>query len=152
MGFSRRDLAPVVAIAVGTLAGVAVTTAFVSRAAYDIEVNVHRDLLDAVVVESVTETVRVRPGTQAVLRLRDDAGRLHIRGGPPSASSGGIQPLVYVDGIRIQRSEMEDLDPDAIDRIEIVKGGAAEDLFGPQATGGVIQIFLKATAGGSGGN
>ncbi len=38
---------------------------------------------------------------------------------------------------------LDTLDPDTIDRIEVVKGGAAEALYGERAAGGVIQIYTK---------
>jgi hypothetical protein len=54
-------------------------------------------------------------------------------------------PLIYIDGKRIGRGEeaLEGLSPDEIDRIEVIKGKAAEAAFGEAASGGVIQIFLK---------
>ena len=58
------------------------------------------------------------------------------------ASVEGEQPLIYVDGIRIN-SGLPDLDPSSIERIEVIKGQAAHDLYGDEASGGVIQIFLK---------
>ena len=62
-----------------------------------------------------------------------------------------IAPLIYVDGIRIDPSEtegetsgfLEGIIPDNIDRIEVIKGAAAKDLYGEEAAGGVIQIFTK---------
>ncbi len=53
------------------------------------------------------------------------------------------QPIVYVDGVRLENGSVEDLSPDQIERIEVVKGAAALELFGEDAHGGVIQIFLK---------
>ena len=53
-------------------------------------------------------------------------------------------PLIYIDGIRV--NEMPDLDPDAIERIEVLKGAAAAALYGEEASNGVVQIFLKADA------
>lgn len=66
-------------------------------------------------------------------------------------------PLLYVDGVRIRSEEdlkfatevylgdvetgqMEKL-AQSIDRIEVLKGPAAEKLYGDEAAGGVIQIF-----------
>jgi len=59
---------------------------------------------------------------------------------------GDLQPLLYVDGVRMEgdrESVLSGIDREHIDRIEVVKGEAAIRLFGDQATGGVIQIFLK---------
>lgn len=88
-----------------------------------------------------------------VIRIRGDADAVE-----PSAevqvrerrrvrfeSNGeAIEPLVYVDGVRFEGG-VESLDPDEIERIEVVKGAAALELFGEAAGGGVIQIFMKNT-------
>jgi len=66
-------------------------------------------------------------------------------GGVPAVTGVG-EPLVYVDGVRLagaRRAALDDLDPDLIDRIEVLKGEAADRLFGPDAANGVIQIFMK---------
>ena len=62
-------------------------------------------------------------------------------------TSDGPEPLVYIDGERVERSAMEELDPDRIDRVEVLKGQAAEGLYGPDAVGGVVQIFTKDGSG-----
>jgi len=74
------------------------------------------------------------------------------------------QPLVYVDGVRTRSDEyprngiftgttqrganaygspINDINPEDIDRVEIVKGAAAATLYGTDAAAGVIQIFTK---------
>ncbi|MDZ7780476.1 MAG: TonB-dependent receptor [Gemmatimonadota bacterium] len=76
----------------------------------------------------------------------------------------GSQPLVYVDGVRVYgeaypsmhgrdamsgrgaataSSAINDINPDNIERVEIVKGPAATTLYGTEASAGVIQIFTK---------
>jgi TonB-dependent starch-binding outer membrane protein SusC len=65
-------------------------------------------------------------------------------------------PLIYVDGVRIANeptragwggrgfiSPLQDIAPEDIDRIEVVKGAAATTLYGTEASNGVIQIFTK---------
>jgi TonB-dependent starch-binding outer membrane protein SusC len=88
---------------------------------------------------------------------------LTIRG----TSSFGLdqRPVVYVDGLRIDGNKSEwgwmagaaccdfdggggqdrlgDINPEEIERIEILKGAAAATLFGSEASAGVIQIFTK---------
>lgn len=60
-------------------------------------------------------------------------------------------PLIYVDGVRTQQEFFDEIEPNQIERIEIVKGEAAIAMYGDDATGGVILIFLKPdAAGGSG--
>ncbi len=87
---------------------------------------------------------------------------IRLRGATSLALSN--QPLIYVDGVRTRSDEyprngifqgatqrgansygspLNDINPDDIDRIEVVKGAAATTLFGTDAAAGVIQIFTK---------
>ena len=59
-----------------------------------------------------------------------------------SALAGDETPLIYVNRVRIGHA-LPDLDPESIERIEVLKGEAARAIFGDEAAGGVIQIFLK---------
>jgi len=89
--------------------------------------------------------------------------RIRIRGA--ASLSMNDQPLIYVDGIRVNNatgdgpktqgygsgivSRLGDFSPDEIESIEIVKGPAAATLYGTEATNGVIQIFTKSGAKGA---
>jgi TonB-linked SusC/RagA family outer membrane protein len=67
------------------------------------------------------------------------------------------EPLLYVDGVRVnndpaagpnirqgrQVSRMNDINPEDIQSIEIIKGPAAATLYGTEASSGVIQIITK---------
>ena len=94
-------------------------------------------------IEAMDEEGVARTEAEAEKRARE---LLHAR-----AYGMDDTPLIYVDGVRVDRlSDMEGsssliptLDPDAIDRIEILKGPAAKELYGEEAANGVIQIFLK---------
>ena len=79
---------------------------------------------------------------------------IRLRGNSSTALSN--QPLIYIDGMRAKSeptssqngaedpySPLNDLNPDDIDRIEVVKGPAATTLYGSEAASGVIQIFTK---------
>src|SRR5439155_22427982 len=46
-------------------------------------------------------------------------------------------------------SRLDDINPEAIDHIEILKGAAAATLYGTEASAGVIQIFTKKGSRGS---
>jgi TonB-dependent starch-binding outer membrane protein SusC len=81
-----------------------------------------------------------------------EGARIRIRGS--SSLSQNNEPVIYVDGIRVDRSastyapqgnpaKLDDIPPDAIERIEILKGAAAATLYGTEASNGVIQIFTK---------
>ncbi|MDQ6770115.1 MAG: SusC/RagA family TonB-linked outer membrane protein [Gemmatimonadota bacterium] len=90
---------------------------------------------------------------------------VRIRGVSSFALSN--QPLIYVDGVRIDNSQStgpdnitnqdfgantttrwNDMNPDDIESIEIVKGPAAATLYGTEAANGVIQIITKKGAQG----
>ncbi len=83
--------------------------------------------------------------------------KIRIRG--TSSLSMTNQPLVYVNGVRVNStggfapgvatgglgspSALANINFDAIERVEILKGPAAATLYGSQANAGVIQIFTK---------
>ncbi|HBD98499.1 MAG TPA: hypothetical protein DC060_09905 [Gemmatimonadetes bacterium] len=52
-------------------------------------------------------------------------------------------PLIYLDGVRVNSDLLDDLDQDLIERIEVIKGQRAYELYGDAAAAGVIQIFTK---------
>lgn len=87
----------------------------------------------------------------------DQEPKIRIRG--TSSLSMSNQPLIYVDGVRVNGSGgfapgfdagglgspsgLSNINFDAIDRVEILKGPAAATLYGSQANAGVMQIFTK---------
>lgn len=86
----------------------------------------------------------------------DPAGGISIRLRGASTISGSSDPLYIVDGIIISNSSNElidlggnsqnrlaDLNPNDIDKIEIIKGAAAAAIYGSRASNGVVQIFTK---------
>src|SRR5438034_1344111 len=97
--------------------------------------------------------VLIQPATGAV----GSGSRIRIRGA--SSFSIGNQPLLYVDGVRVDAdfatgptnqafgsssiSRFNDFNPDDIESIEIVKGPAATTLYGTEASNGVIQVITK---------
>ncbi len=86
--------------------------------------------------------------------------QIRIRGS--SSLSQLNEPVVYIDGIRMDRSaigmaggdqaqpsRLDDIPPESIERVEILKGAAAATLYGTEASNGVIQIFTKKGRAGS---
>jgi TonB-linked SusC/RagA family outer membrane protein len=82
------------------------------------------------------------------------ASRINIRGA--SSISLSNEPLVFIDGVRMQSSQrtfvgvggqtisaLNDINPSDIESIEVVKGPAAATLYGADASAGVIQIITK---------
>ena len=86
--------------------------------------------------------------------------RVRIRGSNSVSLSN--DPLIIVDGIRVNNDEgatsigvggqvpsrLNDINPDDIENVEIIKGPAAAALYGTAASNGVIQITTK--RGGAG--
>ena len=83
--------------------------------------------------------------------------RIRIRGA--SSLSLGNAPVVYVDGIKVnseattgsatRSSRFDDINPDEIENIDILKGPAAATLYGTEAANGVINITTKKGKAGS---
>lgn len=102
--------------------------------------------------EAVTESV-VAEGFQGKLRKIPSEGVTPQGEGTavyrlrPTAEAGRVTraPLVYIDGLRAPEGKraLEGLNPDDIDRVEVIKGPAAVEVFGEEASAGVVQIFLK---------
>jgi TonB-linked SusC/RagA family outer membrane protein len=83
------------------------------------------------------------------------ASRIRIRG--LSSASLSNDPLLYVDGIRVNErgvpltaanggespSFLDDINPEEIESIEVIKGPSAATLYGTQAANGVIRITTK---------
>lgn len=86
--------------------------------------------------------------------------QLRVRG--TSSMTLTNEPIVYIDGIRMdaassqgptQRggagvSRLNDLNPEDIASIEVIKGPAAATLYGTEASNGVVQIITKRGASG----
>ena len=85
---------------------------------------------------------------QAVQEPSERVPMIRIRG---SASLGErAEPVIYIDGVRIngdRDAALQRLEPDQIDRIEVIKGDAAKELYGSEAGPGVIQIVTKSKEG-----
>jgi len=111
------------------------------------------------VLQSKTPGVSILPGSGAP----GTAGEIRIRG---ASSLSGYKPVVFIDGIRYNiddlggfnatgggtvglaqagqaTSALNNLNPNDIESIEVVKGPAAATLYGAEAANGVIQIITK---------
>lgn len=106
----------------------------------------------------IQEVGQLLKGRSAGTLVRSGVGslgatpRILIRG---SASlSLGDQPLIYVDGVRVDNAagnvgawgsggRLNDFAPADIETIEIIKGPAAATLYGTEAANGVIQIITR---------
>ena len=75
-----------------------------------------------------------RPGSAPSIILR----------GPQSinASGRGQEPLYIIDGV-VSQGGLQDINPQDIENVEVVKGAAASSMYGSRAGNGVIQITTR---------
>jgi TonB-dependent SusC/RagA subfamily outer membrane receptor len=116
------------------------------------------DVLAVAPARSVEQLVGARTPGLIVLPATGQVGtgaQLRVRGA--SSLSLSNEPLVYIDGVRMdanasrgqaQRggagaSRLNDINPEDIESIEVLKGPAASTLYGTEASNGVIQIITK---------
>ena len=129
------------------------------------------DLMTKAPVQNVNELLYSRIPGLTFTSASGTSGantRIDIRG--QASVSLSNYPLVFVDGVRIsagprsvnvvpggptsgsggqQLNSLNDLNPDDIESVEIVKGPAAATLYGADASAGVIQILTKRGRRGS---
>ena len=118
------------------------------------------DVAEVAPVRNVTDLLKGRLSGVMIRQGEGSAGAasvIRIRG--QASLTAGNQPLVYVDGVRVNTSfavpmsptsgsasavsRMNDFTPEEIESIEIIKGPAASTLYGTEAAHGVIQITTK---------
>lgn len=56
---------------------------------------------------------------------------------------GGTRPLIVLDGIQLNGTDISQLDLQSVERIEVIQGAAAATIYGAQGANGVIQVFSK---------
>jgi TonB-linked SusC/RagA family outer membrane protein len=108
------------------------------------------DLLQSRVVGVAVNSNSGSAGTAKAIRIRGSA-----------SINLSNQPLLFIDGIAVnsgstasgqsgqQYDRLNDLNPDEIESMEVVKGPAAATLYGADASAGVIQIITKKGRPGS---
>jgi TonB-dependent SusC/RagA subfamily outer membrane receptor len=116
-------------------------------------------------VNSFQELLNGRASGVSIVASSGQVGtgsRIRVRGA--SSLSLSNDPLIYVDGVRVDNtqasgpanqafgsasiSRWNDFNPDDIESIEVIKGPAAATLYGTEASNGVIQIITKKGAAG----
>ena len=130
--------------------------------------------VDAVELQQLAPQARVQDmlsTTVPGVRIMSSGGEIgtggtaRIRGA--SSLTLGSNPLLYIDGVRVDGSgftggvgatafaagnlpsRMNDINPEDIESIEVIKGPAAATLYGTEAANGVIQIITKKGARGA---
>ncbi|MCI0436421.1 MAG: TonB-dependent receptor [Gemmatimonadetes bacterium] len=118
-------------------------------------VTIDADRVKTAAVTDVSQLLAAREPGVSVLPSGGYSGqgaRIRVRGSSSLAQNN--EPVIYVDGIRVDNSvtnyapqgdlsKLDDIPPESIERIEILKGAAAATLYGTEASNGVIQIFTK---------
>lgn len=114
-------------------------------------------LVETAPTTNLSQVLSGRVAGVSVLQSSGTSGagaRVRVRG--LSSVSLSNDPLLYIDGIRVAAdapagsfvggtsvSKLNDLNPEEIESIEIVKGPSAATLYGTQAANGVIRVTTK---------
>jgi TonB-dependent SusC/RagA subfamily outer membrane receptor len=96
------------------------------------------------------------PGVMVQQNSGNPAGGISVRLRGTNTILGSADPLYIVDGVIVSndateliylggyaQNRMVDINPEDVERIEVVKGAAAAALYGSRANNGVVQIFTK---------
>ena len=121
--------------------------------------SINADEIKLAPVESLDQLIQGRVTGLAAFNssgMPGTSGRIATRGVKSTITSS--TPVVYIDNVRVDNAEsfrlaldtggaessaLADLVVGDIERVEIIKGGAASTLYGSEAANGVIQIFTK---------
>ena len=131
-----------------------------------------RALGNAVGVVDMAATQLVTPSKQVQEALSVSVPGLQIQRASGQLGTGGVtrirgvsslslssEPIIFIDGVRADNtagsnsvgfsgggdrpSRINDIDPDDIESIQVLKGPSAATLYGTEASNGVIQIITK---------
>jgi beta-lactamase regulating signal transducer with metallopeptidase domain len=93
---------------------------------------------DGTAGDTVREVVVGRP---LMIEERAKEGQVIVRG---TQSASAAQPLIIIDGvIATVPNALQNIKPDQIDKIEVIKGDAAKLLYGTRGADGVIKVTTK---------
>src|SRR5690554_3817229 len=112
---------------------------------------------NATSVSSVTsKTIEGRPNASIIQTLQGQVPGLNIMtgSGQPGAASrvtlrglgsinGSTEPLYVIDGVPMSSSRFRSLNPNEIDRVDILKDAGATAIYGNRGANGVIVITTK---------
>jgi len=138
-----------------------VTPAGEQRARESANATTNIDMTTVVANQTVTTFADAMSGRDAGVQVLQSGGtvgtgtRIRIRG--QTSLSLSNEPVYYVDGVRVESgdnslsigtggqapSRINDINPEDIANVEVVKGPAAATLYGTQAANGVIRITTK---------
>jgi TonB-linked SusC/RagA family outer membrane protein len=117
-----------------------------------------KNVLEVAPARSVDQLIGARtPGLIALPSSGQVGTGPQIRVRAPSSLTLSNDPILYIDGVRMDAASsrgpgqrggfganrLNDVSPEDIESIEIIKGPAAATLYGTEASNGVIQIITK---------
>ena len=115
-----------------------------------------RDIVNSASTEVTAALAGKFTGALVSQNSGNPAGGISVTLRGASTVFGNSDPLYVLDGIIVDNSSTEllplggyaqnrlvDINPNDIDRIEIIKGAAAAAIYGSRASNGVVQIFTK---------
>lgn len=113
------------------------------------------DLTGSVSIAASTDIIR-NPSANAMKALQGKLPGVYIttNGGNPaehvniqirglSSLSGGVKPLIVLDGMPTENLNLRDINADDIESIQVLKDAASASIYGARASGGVILIQTK---------
>ncbi len=84
--------------------------------------------------------------TSSATQSADANATVRLGGGKVAWSDDNFAPLVFIDGVEMGNeapSLLNTMSPNDIERIEVLKGASAIELYGPKAEYGVLLITMK---------
>ncbi|MGK6349948.1 SusC/RagA family TonB-linked outer membrane protein [Parapedobacter sp. DT-150] len=113
------------------------------------------DLTGSIAIASADDIAK-NPSANAMKSLQGKLAGVHIttNGGNPaegvnvqirglSSLSGGVTPLIVLDGMPTQNLNLRDINAGDIESIQVLKDAASASIYGARASGGVILIQTK---------
>ena len=105
------------------------------------------DVAEVLSSRPTTDVVRALQGAVPGLTITSPSGALgsnpsiRLRGLSGSLNGGGAQPLILLDNVEI--TDLQNVNPDDIEAISVLKDAASASIYGTRAAWGVILITTK---------
>lgn len=113
------------------------------------------DLTGSIAIASASDIAK-NPSANAMKSLQGKLAGVHIttNGGNPaegvniqirglSSLSGGVRPLIVLDGMPTENLNLRDINAGDIESIQVLKDAASASIYGARASGGVILVQTK---------
>lgn len=113
------------------------------------------DITGSVAMANASDLIK-NPSANAMKALQGKLSGVHItvNGGNPAESvniqvrglsslSGGVRPLIVLDGMPTENLNLRDINSGDIESIQVLKDAASASIYGARASGGVILIQTK---------